>query len=99
MKSEPIRIFLVTAISFFILVSFTYSRYYILASADFISLDLKLENFDQEYLSAANQCELKVYGSGDSFKGFQLLTCLFGQSFHLLSQEPSLDQKNLFLRC
>ena len=99
MRSKPARTFLIIAISLYILVSSTYGQYYSLAAADFISLQPKLENFDQEYLSAANQSELKMYGSGGFLKGFQLLTCLFGQSFHLLSQVLSPDQKNLVLRC
>ena len=99
MKRKPSQIFLVIAILFAIPVSSAYICYYTLAAADFISHNLKLENFDQEYLSAVNQSELKVYGSGGFLKGFQLLTCLFGQSFYLLSQEPSLDQKTLVLRC
>jgi hypothetical protein len=99
MKRKPIQIFLIIAISLFILVSSTYGQYYTLASADFISRDLKLENFDQEYLFATNQSEFKVYGSDGVFKGFHLLACLYGQSFHLFSQILSLDQKNLVLRC
>jgi hypothetical protein len=99
MERKPIQIFLVIAISLSILVSSTYCQYYTLAAADFISVGLKLENFDQEYLSASNQSELKVSGSGGFFNGFLRLTCLFGQSFHLLPQESSLDQKNLVLRC
>jgi len=92
-------IFLAIAISLSILASFTYGQYYTLASADFLSHDPKLENFDQEYLSATNQSELKVFGSGGFFDGSQLVTCLFGQPFHLLSKVPSLNQKNLVLRC
>jgi hypothetical protein len=99
MKRKPSQIFLVIVISLSILVFSTYYEYYTLAAADFISHNLKLENFDQEYLSAANQSELKVYGSGGFLKGFQLLTCLYGQSFHLFSQILSLDQKTLVLRC
>jgi hypothetical protein len=99
MKRKPIQIFLVIAISLSILVSSTYCQYYTLAAADFISLNLKFENFDQEYLLAANQSELKVSRSGGFFNGFQLVTCLFGQSFHLLSQSPSLDRKACILRC
>ena len=99
MERKPIQIFLVIAISLSILVSSTYCQYYTLAAADFISLDLKIENFDQDYLDSANQSEFKAYGSDGFFKGFHLLTCLYGQSFQFLSQEPSLDQKNLVLRC
>ena len=99
MERKPTQIFLVIAISLSILVSSTYCQYYTLAAADFISFDLKIENFDQEYLFAANQSEFKVYGSDGFFKGVHLLICLYGQFPHLLSQKPSLDQKNLVLRC
>ena len=99
MNRKHIQIFLVIAVLFAIPMSSTYVCYYTLAAADFISTDLKIENFDQEYLFAANQSEFKVYGLDGFFKGFHLLTCLYGQSFHLLSQEPSLNQKNLVLRC
>jgi hypothetical protein len=99
MERKPIQIFLVIVISLSIFVCSIYRQYYSLASADFISIGLKLENFDQEYLSALNQSELKVSGSGDFLKGFQPVTCVFGHSFHLLSHEPSLDQKTLVLRC
>lgn len=99
MKRKPTQIFLVIAISLSIFVSSIYCQYYSLASADFISIGLKLENFDQEYLSALNQSELKVAGSGDFLRGFQPVTCLFGHSFHLLSHEPFLDQQTSILRC
>jgi hypothetical protein len=99
MIRKPINIFLIIAISLCVLAGSTYCQYYTLAAADFISPHLKFENFDQEYLSAANQSELKVYGSTGFLKSFQLLACLFDQALRLLSQGPSLDQKNLVLRC
>jgi hypothetical protein len=99
MRRKHSQIFLVIVIFLSILVFSTYYEYYALAAADFISHNPKLENFDQEYLSTANQSELKAYGSGGFLKGFQLLTSLFGQSFHLFSQGPFLDQKHLVLRC
>jgi hypothetical protein len=99
MRRKPARIFLIIAISLYILVSSTYGQYYCLAAADFISHQLKLENFDQEYLSASNQSELKVYGSGRPFNGSQLATYLIGLPSHLFSQIPSFDQKTLILRC
>jgi hypothetical protein len=99
MKRRVIQIFLVMAISLSILVSSTFGQYYTLAAADFISLNLKLEAFDQDCLSAAIQSELKMSGLGGLFNGFQLLTCLFEKSFHLLSHVSSLDQKTLVLRC
>jgi len=99
MIRKPINIFLTIAISLCILAGSTYCQYYTLAAADFISGALKLENFDQEYLAASNQSELKASGSSSLVKGFHLVTCLLGLSFHLSPQKPSLDQKNLVLRC
>jgi len=98
-KQKRIQILLAIVIPLSILVSSTYCEYYTLAAADFISHNLKLENFDQEYLSVANQSELKVYGLDAFLEGFQPLTCLFGQSLHLLSEVPSPDQRTLVLRC
>jgi hypothetical protein len=99
MKRRLIQIFLVIAICFLFSIVSAHLHYYTLASADFISHGLKLEAFDQAYLLAANQSELKVSRLGGFFKGFQLATCLFGQRFHLFCQIPSLSEKNLVLRC
>ncbi len=98
MKKEATRILLAIVISLCILASFTYGQYYTLALADFISHDLKLENFDHDYLSAVNQNQLKVYGSYGFLESFRL-SRLLEQSFHLVSQIVSLDQKELILRC
>ena len=99
MKRNPTQIFLVMAISLFIFVSSTYGQYYALASADFISHNLKLEAFDQDYLSAVDQSELKASISDVLFRDFQLVTYLFELSIHLTSQISSLDQKTFVLRC
>jgi hypothetical protein len=99
MKRKAVQIFLVIAISSSILVSSTYCQYYTLAAADFISLNLKFEVFDHEYLVVANQSELKMSGLGGFFNGFQLATHQFGQCFHPFSQISSLEQKTLVLRC
>ncbi len=98
MKRNPLQSLLII-ISLYILLSSTYGQYYAFASADFISHNPKFENFDQGYLSAVDQSELKDCRSGGFLKDFQLLTYLFGQSFHLLSQVLSADQKTLVLRC
>ena len=99
MKRKPARILLIIAISLCLFLSSTYGQYYTVASADFISLRLKLENFDQEYLSAADQNELKMSGSIGPSNGSQLATYLIGLPSHLFSQIPSFDQKTLILRC
>jgi hypothetical protein len=99
MKRKPIKIILVIAISLAIPMFTAYIYYYTVASADFLSPNLKLEALDQEYLMAANQSELKVSRSVGFFNGSQLATYLFGQSSHFFSQIPSLDQETLILRC
>ena len=99
MKRKAIQIILVTAISLAITASSAYVSYYTVASADFLSSNLGFEAFDQEYLSAANQSELKVSPSVGFFNGFHPATDLFGLSLRLSSQTSSLDQKALVLRC
>jgi len=99
MKKKPTQIFLVIVISLFIFASSAYGQYYALASADFIAHDLKLEAFDQDYQSAANQSESKACRSGGLLKDLQLATYLFGLCSHLPSQISSLDHKTPVLRC
>ena len=99
MKRNPVQIVLVIAIFLPILVSSAYGQYYAMASADFISRNLKLEAFDQDYLSAVDQSELKASISDVLFKDFRLVTSLFGLSIHLSSQISSIDQKTFVLRC
>jgi len=99
MKRKPAQIFPIIAISLCLLLSSTYGQYYAMASADFISVRLKLENFDQEYLSASYQAELKMSGSGGPFNGSQLATCLSGVPSYLFSQISSFNQKTSILRC
>ena len=99
MKRKALQIILAAAISLAITASSAYVSYYTVASADFLSSNLGFEAFDQEYLSAANQSEVKVSPSCGSFNGFQPATDLFGLPLHLSSQISSLDQKTLVLRC
>ncbi len=67
--------------------------------AYFLPLNVDVEAFGQEYLSDADQSELKVFESLGSFNGFQLTTYLFGLLSHLFHQIPTLDQKTIVLRC
>jgi len=99
MRRKPAQISLIIAISLCLFLSTIYGQYYAMASADFISLRLKLENFDQEYLSASNQSELKAPGSGSFFNGSFLATYLVGVPSYFFSQIISFDQKTLVLRC
>ena len=99
MNGKVIQIILVIAISLAIPASSAYVGYYTVASADFLSSDLGFEVFDQEYLKAANQSELKESPFVGSLSGFQLATDLLGLPSHLSSPISSLDQKILVLRC
>ncbi len=99
MKRKAIQIILVIAISSAIPVSSAYVSYFTVASADFLSSNLGFEVFDQEYLKAANQSELKVSPFVGSLSGFQLATDLLGLPSHLSSSISFLDQKILVLRC
>ena len=99
MNRKAIQIILVIAISSAIPVSSAYVSYYTVASADFLSSNIGFEAFDQDYLMAANQSELKLSPLVDFLIGFQTATDLFGLSSHLSSQISSLDQKTLVLRC
>ena len=91
------RLVLTIVISSCFLASFTYGQYYTVASADFISHDLKLENFDHDYLSAVNQNQWKAYGSFGFFESFQM-SRFPEQPFQLVSQVVSPDRKELVLR-
>jgi len=99
MNRKAIQIILVIAISSAIPMSSAYVSYYTVASADFLSSNIGFEAFDQDYLMAANQSELKLSPLVDFLIGFQTATDLFGLSSHLSSQISSLDQKTLVLRC
>jgi hypothetical protein len=99
MERKAIQIILVIAIAIAIPMSSTYAVYYNVAAADFLSPDLNIEVFDQEYLFATNLNELKGSQSGVFFNGFQLTTHLFGLPSYISSQIPSLDQKTIILRC
>ncbi len=99
MNRKAIQIILVIAISLAIPVSSSYVSYYTVASADFLSSNLGFEAFDQEYLMAAHQSELKVSSLVGFLSGFQLGADLLGLPPHLSSPTSSLDQKTLVLRC
>ena len=99
MSRKTIRVILVMAISLAIPVSSAYVGYYTVASADFLSSNLGFEAFDQEYLLAANQSELKVSSLVGLFSGFQPGAYFFGPPSSISSQISSLDHKILVLRC
>ena len=99
MKRKAMQIILVIAISLAIPVSSAYTIYCTVAAADFLSHDLNIEAFDQEYLLATNLSELIGSQSCVFFNEFQLTAYLFGLPSYLSSQISSLDQKTIILRC
>jgi len=99
MKRKQIQICLVVAISLFIVVSSVYYQYYSLASADFISHNLKLENFDQEFLLGTSVSRLKVFGpSIFSIISAMCINSIKKNSLFLLLTSP-FNQRKPILRC
>ncbi len=99
MRRKPLRTILVLTISLAISVSSAYVCYYTVASADIISHNLKLESFDQEYLSASGQNELKEFGPGGFFNGSFLVNYPIRILFHFFPHLSSSNLKILILRC
>jgi hypothetical protein len=99
MKRKAIQVILVIAIALAIPLSSTYTIYYEVAAADFLSPDLKIEPFDQENLLATNLSKLKESNSGIFFNEFQLTTYLFEPPFSISFQISSLNEKTIILRC
>lgn len=99
MKKKQIQICLIVAISLSILVSSIYYHYYSLASADFISHNLKLENFDQEFLLVTSVSRLKIFGpSGFSIISALCINSIEKISLFLLLTSP-FNQRKPILRC
>jgi hypothetical protein len=98
-RFKGIQIFLVIAISLFILSFPAYLRCTELSQIKFVSSDLSFENLDQEEGLPNNEKELKVYGPSTLLMMFLLGINLFEQSSHLFSQTLSLRQKTFVLRC
>jgi hypothetical protein len=99
MKGKFVRLFLVLAVSLAIPVSSSFVGYYTVASADFLSSNLGFEAFDQEYLAAANQSELKIFDSSNFFEPVQLEIFPIGLVPHLSPPISPLNQRTSVLRC
>ncbi len=99
MKRQLTTIFLATVLALSISGSSAYVCYYTVASADFLSHHLKLERFDQEYLSASGQNELKEFGPAGFFNGSSLANHPIGIPFHFFPYLSSSNLKNVVLRC
>ena len=98
-RFKSIQIFLVIAISFFILALPAYLRCTSFSETKFASSDLGFENPGQENGLPDNGNELKVFGPSAFSTTFLLSTNLFERSSHLFSQALSLRQKTFVLRC
>ncbi len=95
---EGIRIFLVVAVSLFILTLPAYLDYTQMSQIKFVSSDLSFENPNQEEGLADSERELKVYGSSAFLMMFLLSTNLFEHSSYSF-QALSLQQRIVVLRC
>ena len=98
-RFKSIQIFLVVAISLFILALPAYLRCTSLSETKFASSDLGFENPGQENGLPDNENELKVFGPIAFFTIFLLSTNLFEQSSHLSRRTLSLRQQTSVLRC
>jgi hypothetical protein len=96
---KGIPIFLVIALSLFILAFPAYLRCTQLSQFRFVSSDLSFENPVQEEGLPDNEKESKVYGSSAPFIILHLPANHFEQSSYPLSHTLSLHQKRFVLRC
>jgi hypothetical protein len=98
-RFKRIQIFVLIAISLFILVFPAYLRCTKLPQAKLVSSDLSFEYLDQEESLPDNEKELKLYGPSNLLVMFSWGIYLFGQTFHLFPGSFSLLQKASILRC
>ena len=98
-RSKRIQIFLVIAISLFILALPAYLRCTELSRTKFVPSDLSFENPDQEEGLPDNEKELKVYGPSILLIMLLWGINLFGQTSHLFPRLFSLGLKPPVLRC
>ncbi|HUL21158.1 MAG TPA: hypothetical protein VLZ10_06865 [Thermodesulfobacteriota bacterium] len=94
-----IQVFLVIAISSFILAFSTYLHWTQLSQAKFVSSDLIYESQDQEERLSDSEKELKVCGSSAPLMTSHPGAHPFEQSSSLFSETLLLPQKTFILRC
>jgi hypothetical protein len=95
---EGIQIFLVIAVSLFILALPAYLHYTQMSQIKFVSSDLSFENPGQEEGLADSERELKVHGLRSFLVVFHLATYLFEHSPYFFQALP-LQQRIIALRC
>ena len=98
-RFEWVEIFLVIAISVFILAHPAYLCCAKLLQTKFTPSDLSFENPDQEDRLPDNEKELKMYGPSTLLIMFLLGMTLFNQPFYLSRQALSFRQRIVVLRC
>jgi hypothetical protein len=98
-RFKGIQIFLIIAISLFILALPAYLRCTQMSQIKFVSSDLGFGNPVQEEGVPDNQKELKAYRQITLLIIFLLGANLFELSFHLFPQASSLRQRIIVLRC
>ncbi len=96
---KNIQIFLVIAISVFILALPPSPGSTKPAQIKFVSSDLSFENPDQEERLPDSEHGLKVFGPTAFLTIFLLCTNVFQQSSHLFPRALSLRQRTSVLRC
>lgn len=96
---KRIEIFMVIAISPFILAFSAYLRCSHLSQTKFVSSDLTFESQDREEGLSDSERELKVCGSGALLIIFHSDTDSFEQPSDLFSKKLPLRQKTFILRC
>ena len=95
---DGIQVFLIVAVSLFILTLPAYLRYTQLSQMKFVSSDLGFENPDQVEGLADSEKELDAYGLSAFLFVFHLATHLFEHS-PFFFQTLSLQQGAVVLRC
>ena len=98
-RFKRIHIFLVIAISLFVLALPIYLRCPQFSKTKVVPSNLSFETPNQDEGLPDQEKELKVYGPSTLFVMFLLGIHLFGQSSHFFPRSLALRQKTLVLRC
>jgi|WetSurMetagenome_2_1015567.scaffolds.fasta_scaffold1174364_1 hypothetical protein len=95
---KTIRVCLIIAVLFSLLLGSTFFHYYALSEADFISRDPKLEAFDQD-LSIESCDKFKIFGISGLDRVFYLEPIVFKQLSIFSFQTSPLVQTTFVIRC
>jgi hypothetical protein len=98
-RNREIQVVLGIAIALFMSVSLSYSQYYVLSEADFLSRSLQFENSDQEGLCLGDLGKSGLADSSGRMTAIFPQIDLFGQIFPFPTQAQPSNQKACILRC